>query len=189
MKNLIKKIIKEETDYTIIKRIVTKSLEAQVKSGLTPMINLIDLRRKGLSGYDNEIFQIYHEFVGGIESAFNIFNRFIEGKIITEDDIKHIGFEVHQDDHYKVKITGIFNPDYRIIGTNHSLEFGFDIIDGQFMTDEGLLTYEELMDEKYDDIFFDVTNTLRYELENYVGGIAQNNFGLVFFDCTSNWDD
>ena len=68
------------------------------------------------------------------------------------------------------------------------LEFGFYIIDGTFDTSDGQLTYEELMDDHYDDIYLDVVNWLRGEIEGYVHTI-QLDFGLNYLDVTSQWDD
>jgi hypothetical protein len=68
------------------------------------------------------------------------------------------------------------------------LEFGFYIIDGTFLTDEGQLTWSELMDDKYELIYFDVENWLRGEIEGYVHTI-QLDFGLNYLDVTSQWDD
>ena len=70
----------------------------------------------------------------------------------------------------------------------NTLGFGFYIIDGNFETSDGQLTYEELMDEHYDDIYHDVTNWLRGELEGYVYEICLS-FGLDFTRVDSTWDD
>jgi len=74
------------------------------------------------------------------------------------------------------------------MGSNEELEFGFALLDGQFATSEGILTLEELNEERYDDIWIDVTDYLRTELEDYVWSVG-NNFGLEFDAYTSYWDD
>jgi hypothetical protein len=192
MKNLIRKILKEDANLKVLKKHITKDLQKQVDSGEIPMLNYLDIKRKGLSTYLDYIKNIYFDFVGGEEEAFKLFDKYMTGKIITEDTLKEIGVGVHPEDHYKVKITRIFNPDYRgkrIVGTNEELEFGFALLDGQFITNQGVLSLEELYDDEYDEIWVEVTDHLRNELEQYVWDIAESNFFLTFKDCTSNWDD
>jgi len=192
MKNLIRKILKEDANIKVLKTYITRNLQKQVDSGKIPMLDFIDLERKKLSqNYFNEIKQIYFDFVGGGEEAFKLFKKYIDGKIITDKDIRNIGHNVFPEDQYKVKITRIYNLDYRgnrIIGSNEELEFGFDLLDGQFATSKGILTLEELYDERYDDEWYDATVYLRSEIEDYVRSVA-NNFGLEFDDYTSHWDD
>lgn len=163
----------------------------QVRSGKIPMLNIVDLERKKLSTYIDEITKWYLEFVGGEEKAFQLFKKYLEGKIITDEDIKNMGRKVNDNDKYIVKITIIYNLDYRgnrIVGSNEELEFGFALLDGQFETSEGILTLEELYEERYDDIWLDVTDFLRSEIEDYVSIVVEN-FGLQFDDYTSYWDD
>lgn len=192
MKELIRKILRENTDYDIIKKIVTKSFERQVNSGQIPKINFLDLKRKGLSDYQDEVFGIYHDFVGDSEEAFKLFDKYMTGKIITDVDVRNFGIKVDPEDQYKVRITRIYNPDYRgkrIVGTNEELEFGFELVYGQFITSRGILTIDELYSEEHDDIWLDVTDHLRSEIEYYVCEVAEYDFGLPFEDSTSHWND
>lgn len=165
----------------------------QVRSGKIPMLNIVDLERKKLSTYIDEIIKWYLEFVGGEEKAFQLFKKYLENKVITDKDVKFTNpwGIIDPIDIYKVKITTIYNLDYRgnrIVGSNEELEFGFRILDGQFSTSYGILTLEELYDERYDDIWADVTYFLRSEIEDYVSIVVEN-FGLQFDDYTSYWDD
>ena len=53
---------------------------------------------------------------------------------------------------------------------------GFSIIDATLITDEGLLTLEELYQDEYDDIWVEVTDELRYQIEGYVEEVAASFF-------------
>ena len=44
------------------------------------------------------------------------------------------------------------------------------------------------MDERYDDIWLDVTDHLRSEIEFYILNISEGDFGLYFDTATSHWD-
>jgi len=191
MKNIIKKILKEEEGNKTIKSYVTKMFKKQIDSGEIPTINFLEIRRRNLTNHWDTIVKTYFDFVGGEEEAFKLFKKYIDGKIITDKDIRNIGRNVLPEDQYKVKITRIYNLDYRgnrIIGSNEELEFGFALLDGQFATSEGILTLEELYDERYDEEWHDVTEYLRSEIEDYVWSVAKN-FGLQFDAYTSHWDD
>jgi hypothetical protein len=192
MKDLIKKILKEDTDFEIVKRTVTKLLEKKVKDGEVPTLNFNYLKKMGLTKFYDEIRKIYYDFVGGPEEAFKLFKKSMEGKIITKNELKNAGISVHPEDNYIIKITRIFNPDYRgsrVVGSNSELEFGFDLLDGEFITDLGVLTLEELYREQYESIWYDVENYLKYEMEDYVWYIAENEFGLEFDYTVSSWDN
>lgn len=194
MKNLIKKILKEESGNKVVKNYVTKMWARQQFSGKIPTLNYNELDKRNLTKNLDQIKKWYLDFVGGEEEAFQLFKKSIEGNIITEDDIrKKCGIQIHPQDHYKVKITKIYNSDYRgnrIVGSNEELEFGFDLLEGEFITaDHGVLSVEELYDEQYDNIWSDITYNLRYELEDYVKFTAEGDFGLDFSDVTSHWDD
>lgn len=192
MRNLIRKILKEDANIKVLKTYITRNLQKQVDSGKIPMLDFIDLERKKLSqNYFNEIKQIYFDFVGSEEDAFKLFKKYLENKIITDEDIRNIGRKVLPEDQYKIKITRIYNLDYRgnrIVGNNEELEFGFRLLDGQFATSEGILTLKKLYEDRYDDIWLDVTDHLRTEIEDYVWSVV-NNFGLEFDVYTSHWDD
>ena len=191
MRDLIRKILKENTDYEIVKRTVIKQLEKKVKSGEVPSLNYNYLQKIGLGNFEDEIRQIYFDFVGGEEEAFKLFKKYLEGKVITDVDIRNIGRNVFPQDKYEFQITRIYNSDYRgnrIIGNNEELEFGFKLLNGQFDTSEGIMTLDELLEERYDDIWLDVEDVLRSEIEDYVESVS-NNFGLEFDTITSHWDD
>lgn len=190
MRDLIKKILKESVDYEIVKRAVTKQLDKKVKSGEVPSLNFDYLQKIGLGNFEDEIRQIYFDFVGGEEEAFKLFKKYLEGKVITDVDIRNIGRNVYPQDKYEFQIIRIYNSDYkgkRILGSNEELEFSFELLDGEFDTSEGMMTLDELLEERYDDIWLDVEDVLRSEIEDYVESIA-NNFGLTFDAITSYWD-
>jgi len=187
MKSIIRKILIEGSKLNILKKYLIKTWNDQVKSGKIPMLNIIDLHRKNLSNHIDEIIKCYFEFVGGEEEAFKLFKKYIDGKIITDVGVRNMGLKVLPEDQYKIKITRIYNLDYRgnrILGSNEELEFGFELLSGQFLTSEGILTLEELYDEKYEHLWFDVRDYLRTELEDYVWSVSKN-FGLEFDAYTS----
>jgi hypothetical protein len=191
MKKLIRRILKEDANIKVLNKHITRDLQKQVDSGKVPMLDFLDLERKGLSNYFDEIKQIYFDFVGGDEEAFKLFKSFIDDKNITEKDIESIGIRIDPNDKYRLKITGIYNPDYRgtrVVGSNTILEFGFALLDGQFMTDQGILSLEELYGEEYDTIWNDITDNMKWEIEDYVLSQARN-FGLDFDDTEIYWND
>lgn len=192
MKNLIRKILKEDANLKVLKKYITRDLQKQVDSGEIPMLDFTDLARKKLSEtYYDEIRNIYFDFVGGEEEAFKLFEKYLEGKIITDKNIRSIGWNIHPDEYYKVKIIKVYNLDYRgnrIIGNNEELEFGFELLDGQFDTSEGILSLGELYDEEYDSAWLDIEDSLRGQIEDYVESVY-NNFGLEFDTTTSHWAD
>ena len=61
MRDLIRKILKENTDYEIVKRTVIKQLEKKVKSGEVPSLNYNYLQKIGLGNFEDEIRQIYFD--------------------------------------------------------------------------------------------------------------------------------
>lgn len=191
MKNLIRRILEEDNNIKVIKKYIIRDLQKKVNSGKIPMLDFLDLERKGLSNYLDEIKQIYFDFVGDGEEAFKLFKNFIDDKNITEKDIEGIGIRIDPNDKYRIKLTGIYNPDYRgsrVVGSNTILEFGFALLDGQFMTDQGVLSMEELYDDEYDEIWEDITSNLKWEIEDYVL-IQALNFGLDFDDTEIYWND
>ena len=192
MKNLIRRILKEDANLKVLKKYITRDLQKQVDSGEIPMLDFTDLARKKLSEtYYDEIRNIYFDFVGGEEEAFKLFKKYLEGKSMTVDDIKKIGWNIHPNDYYEFIIKRIYNLDYRgnrIVGNNEELEFGVELLDGQFDTSEGIMTLEEIINQRYDDIWLDVEDLLRGQIEDYVESVA-NNFGLEFDTITSYWDN
>jgi hypothetical protein len=110
MKNLIRRILNEDANLKVLTKYITKDLQKQVSSGEIPMLDFTDLARKKLSeNYYDEIINIYFDFVGGPEEAFKLFKKYIEGKTITDDDLRKLGWNVHPNDQFKVKITRIYN--------------------------------------------------------------------------------
>ena len=191
MKKLIRRILQEDANIKVLNKHITRDLQKQVNSGKVPMLDFLDLERKGLSNYFDEIKQIYFDFVGDDEEAFKLFKSFIDDKNITEKDIESIGIRIDPNDKYIIKLTGIYNPDYRgarVLGSNTILEFGFALLDGQFMTDQGILSLEELYGEEYDTIWNDITDNMKWEIEDYVLTQARN-FGLEFDDTEAYWND
>lgn len=178
MKQLIKKILKEETEFNILEKFVKRELDKKVKMGELPRIFHQSLKLLSLDKYVDEIQKIYFDYVGGPEEAFKMFKDFINNNIITEKDLKDVGINLPAEDKFKVKLL-IDNPDYRgkrIVGRNDELEMGFSIIDGTFITSEGIMTLDELFEERYDDIWLDVTDDLRYQIEGYVEVVAASFF-------------
>ena len=183
MRNKIKKILKEEETNKVLKNYIIKLLERQVEAGLTPQLDIIDLERKGFLIYMDKIKEWYREFVGGDEEAFKFFKRTLEGKIVTDKDFRKITINVAPQDNYEISIIEIHNPDYRgkrIVGTNmEELEFSYGIIDGQFETNEGIMTLDEIYDDISGDLVVDVFESLAYEIEDYMM-VMTANFGLDF---------
>jgi len=183
MRNKIRKILKEEETNKVLKNYIIKLLERQVEAGLTPQLDIIDLERKGFLIYMDKIKEWYREFVGGDEEAFKLFKRTLEGKIVTDKDFRKITINVAPQDNYEISIIEIHNPDYRgkrIVGTNmEELEFSYGIIDGQFETNEGIMTLDEIYDDISGDLVVDVFESLAYEIEDYMM-VMTANFGLDF---------
>lgn len=184
MKNIIKRILNEDANLKVLTKYITKDLQKQVSSGKIPMLDFTDLARKKLSeNYYDEIINIYFDFVGGPEEAFKLFKTYIVGKTISDDDLRKSGVAVMEEDIYKIKIYKIFNESFE---PGDELEFVFDIVSGQFVTSQGVLTLKELYKEEYDDIWVDVTDHLRSEIEFYILNVASD-FGLYFDVATSHW--
>ena len=185
MKNLIKKILKEDEGNKVVKNYVTRMWKNQRDSGEIPRINYIELSKRNLNKNIDQIREWYFDFVGGPEEAFKLFDKYIEGRIISDKDLRKSGIRVHPEDIYKVVISGIYNKDFNL---DDELEFGFDMVSGQFVTNQGVLTLSELYKDEYDDIWVDVTDHLRSEIEFYILGISEGDFGLYFDTATSHWD-
>ena len=184
MKNIIKKILSEETGNKVIKNYVTKMWKKQMDSGEIPRINYIELRKRNLYKNIDQIREWYFDFVGGEEEAFKLFKKYTEGRIISDVDLRKSGVDVMEEDIYKIEVYKIFNEGFE---SGDELEFAFDIVSGQFETSEGILTLKELYKEEYDDIWVDVTDHLRSEIEFYILGISEGDFGLYFDVATSHW--
>lgn len=185
MKNIIKKILSEETGNKVVKNYVTKMWKNQMDSGEIPRINYIELRKRNLDKNIDQIKEWYLDFVGGEEEAFKLFKKYIEGRTISDKDLRKSGVAVIEEDIYKIEIYKIFNESFE---PDDELEFRFDIVSGQFLTSEGVLTLKELYKEEYDDLWVDVTDHLRSEIEFYILKISEGDFGLYFDLAASHWD-
>lgn len=188
MKKLIKKILTEETNnLSTLKKYFINMWEKQVSSGKNPRIpNLTTLIRQRLDTYVNEINSWYLEFVGGGENAKKMLEDFLDNITVTEDDFNKVDQHIGPNDKFKIKITGV--QEFTTYKNQPEIQFGFYIIDGIFETSDGQLTLEELYEDRYDDIWIDVTDWLRGELEGYVHSIGLT-FGFDFTYVDSQWND
>lgn len=189
LRNKIKNILTEEVeDNKVIKNYIIKILQRQVDSGLTPRLDYIDLERKKLTDYFDEIKKIYLDFVGGEQEAFKMFKKFIDDRIITEIDLKNIGFKIHPEDKYKVLINAVYTDSYDN-SENNVLEVGFELLDAQYVIDGGIvLSLEQLYSEEYDDIWNEITDSMKWEIEDYVL-IQALNYGLEYSEVDLQWND
>ena len=122
MKNIIKKILSEETGNKVIKNYVTKMWKKQQDSGEIPRINYIELRKRNLYKNIDQIKEWYLDFVGGEEEAFKLFKKYIEGKTISDDDIRKSGVTVMEEDIYKIKIYNFDSKEYFLRKIQQSLD-------------------------------------------------------------------
>lgn len=188
LRNKIKNILIEEGDNKVIKNYIIKILQRQVDFGLTPRLDYTDLKRKRLTDYFDEIKKIYLDFVGGEQEAFKMFKKFIDGRIITEIDLKNIGFKIHPEDKYKVLINAVYNDSYDD-SENNVLEVGFELLDAQYIIDGGIvLSLEQLNSEEYDDIWNEITDSMKWEIEDYVL-VQALGYGLEYSEVDLQWND
>jgi hypothetical protein len=188
MKDLVRAILRENSHLETLKKYFWGTWANQVKSGEIPRLNYIDLQRKKLSKYIEQIDQWYREFVGGEDEAFKLFDSYMTNLTVTDDDLRKVGQNLNPNDKFEVVITRIFNDSYDKNNTKSELEFGFVVKDASLLTDEGILTWDELSDERYDNLWHDIENWLRGELEGYVHTL-QLDFGLDYLYINSQWDD
>jgi|LakMenE01Jun11ns_1017448.scaffolds.fasta_scaffold9746371_2 hypothetical protein len=190
MKKLIRQILKEEKEVKVLKSFIFKIFQNQVSSGLTPHIPYEDLRRKKLTQYIELIDKWYFEFLeshydvsDGFEKAKTLFHNTIED--INEEALKNVGIGTGQD-RFEVSIPWIeFSGE--IIQLD--VEFGFKINDCYLETEDGMKTYEELLDDDFSDYeWIEVTDFLRSGVEEYVQRKGYD-FGLNIFDVESEWAD
>jgi hypothetical protein len=189
MKKLIRQILKEETGVVVLKNYIMNIFKKQVDSGLTPHIPYEDLRRKKLTQYIELIDKWYFEFleerygVDGFEKAKTLFHKTIED--INEEDLKNVWIGTGQDQ-FEVSIPWIeFSGE--IIQLN--VEFGFKINDCYLETEDGMKTYEELLDDNFSDIWWvEITDHLRGWIEAYVQRKGYD-FGLNILNVDSYWAD
>lgn len=89
MKNLIKKILKEESSNpdNNLKKFLTKRWDEQKQKGLMPSI--YDINKLGLSSKRNEIIRYYSEYMGydGENSRSNVVKQYLLNHIFTENEI------------------------------------------------------------------------------------------------------
>lgn len=191
MKRLIKKILKEEEGNKVIKNYVTKMWKKQVDSGLIPHIPYEDLQKRKLNHRIESIDKWYFEFLenhyglsDGFEKAKTLFHNTITD--ITEEDLKKMDIDVGQDK-FEVSIPWI--EFYDVDSEKRNVEFGFKIIDCYLETDNGMKTYEEMLDNKFPDyLWVEVTDFLRQEIEEYVQ-MKGYDFGLNILVSESVWSD
>ena len=191
MKNLIKKILKEEEGNKVVKNYVTKMFKKQVDSGLTPRIPYEDLRKKKLTQHIELIDKWYFEFLenhygvsSGFEKAKTLYEEAV--KTVTEKDLKSFGIDTGQD-RFEVSIPWL---DFlEIDSVQMDVNFGFKIIDCYLETGDGMKTYEEMLSNDFSDYeWTEVTDFLRSGVEEYVQ-IKGYDFGLNIFNSYSDWDD
>jgi hypothetical protein len=189
MRNLIKQILKEETNVVVLKNYIMNIFKRQVDLGLTPHIPYEDLRRKKITQYIELIDKWYFEFleerygVYGFEKAKTLFHNTIGD--INEEDLKNVGISTGQD-RFEISIPWIeFSGE--MIQLN--VEFGFKINDCYLETEDGMKTYEELLSDDFSDTWWvEITDYLRGEIEAYVQRKGYD-FGLNIFHVDSHWAD
>jgi hypothetical protein len=189
MKKLIRQILKEETGVVVLKNYIMNIFKKQVDSGLTPHIPYEDLRRKKITKYIELIDKWYFEFleehygIDGFEKAKTLFHKTIED--INEEDLKNVWIGTGQDQ-FEVSIPWIeFSGE--MIQLN--VEFGFKINDCYLETEDGMKTYEELLDDDFSDIWWvEITDHLRGWIEAYVQRKGYD-FGLNILNVESEWAD
>jgi len=188
MREFIKQILKEEErNISALKNYFINIWNKQSGSGKPPRIpDWDDLKRKRLDIYVDDIKSWYLEFVGGEDNAKKMLENYLDNITVTKDDFNKVGFNINTNDNFKIKITRVVNFNDNI--EENEIQFGFYIIDGNFDTSDGQLSYNDLMDEQYDDIYEDVINWLRGDLEGYVHTISLT-FGLDFTFAESQWED
>jgi hypothetical protein len=190
MKELIRQILKEDSSVNALKKYVMTIFKRQVDSGIIPHIPYEDFRRKKITKYIELIDKWYFEFLeshygvnDGFEKAKTLFHNTIED--INEEDLKNVGIGTGQD-RFEVSIPWIeFSGE--IIQLD--VEFGFKINDCYLETEDGMKTYEELLDDDFSDYeWIEVTDFLRSGVEEYVQRKGYD-FGLNIFDVESEWAD
>ena len=78
---------------------------------------------------------------------------------------------------------------YDVDSERRNVEFGFKIIDCYLETDNGMKTYEEMLDNKFPDyLWVEVTDVLKQEIEEYVQ-MKGYDFGLNILVSESVWSD
>jgi len=109
MKKLIKKILTEETNnVSNLKKYFINIWEKQVSSGKPPRIpDIVDLIRKRLDIYVDDINSWYLEFVGGEDNAKKMLEIYLDNITVTQDDFNKVGQRIGPNDRFEIKITGL----------------------------------------------------------------------------------
>ena len=191
MKNLIKQILKEETDVVVLKNYIMNIFKKQVDSGLTPHIPYEDLRRKKITQYIELIDKWYFEFLenhygvsDGFEKAKTLFHFAVEK--IEEEDLNRVGISTGLD---KFNVTIYWLEFSERDVTQINVRFGFGINDCYLETEVGMKTYEEMLDDDFSDyLWTDVTDVLRDQIGEYIQRKGYD-FGLNIFNTESYWAD
>jgi hypothetical protein len=191
MRNLIREILKEETDAVVLKNYIMNIFKKQADSGLTPHIPYEDLRRKKITKYIELIDKWYFEFLeehygvsDGFEKAKTLFTNSV--KAVTEEDLKKMDINVGEDK-FEVSVPWLEFSDRDL--TQINVRFGFKIIDCYLETEVGMKTYEEMLSNNFSDYLWnDVTDFLRNQIGEYIQKKGYD-FGLNIFDTESYWAD
>lgn len=182
MRDLIRHILREDTNISVLKKYITGIFEKQISEGKIPFIPVDDLIRKKI--YQDNVKLInsfYLEFVGGVDKAKD--NLFKSIELTTDKDVRDLGYSIHPQDSYEIIIPWMdFDDNSRFIF------FGFAIRDCKLTTDRGLMTYEELLDDTDDQFWVEVTDWLRGDIEDYVMKKSFY-FGLEGYVTESVWSD
>jgi hypothetical protein len=185
MRNLIRQILREDVNISGLKKYIIGIFESQVKRGEIPHIPVMDLKRKKLYNEINTelIYAWYIEFVGSLDKAKDNFFKSIE--TTTDKDVRELGYKIHPQDSYTIVIPWIEFDEKR-----KTIIFGFVIKDCTLLTDRGLMTYQELLDDQDDIFWVEITDWLRAEIEIYVRDKSQYfGFGFRKYDTESVWSD
>lgn len=178
MKDLIRKILQEDKNTEVVLNYFRKLWQKETDSGKVPIIPFLDIKRKKLDSFYDEIKLAYFDFVGGKEKAFENFENSIENKTLTEKDLSQtLGINWNLPDTFTFKLYGITYVNYRV-GEVDEIDFVFDILDGSFETDGGVrVSWNELMPEEMDDLYVTVSDWIRNLIEDYVEFLAKS-YGL-----------
>ena len=179
MKELIRNILREDNKTEMVLNYFRKLWQKDVDSGNVPTIPHIDIKRKKLDSFYDDIKVAYFDFIGGKEKAFEYFEKSIENKVLTDKDLSKVLVNFRGPDTFTFKIYGVTSIDYKD-GEVDEIEFVFEVLDGNFETDGGtFVTWSELMPEEMDDLYHDVSNWIRGLIEDYVDTMAES-YGFKF---------
>lgn len=179
MKELIRNILREDNKTEMVLNYFRKIWQKDVDSGNVPTIPYIDIKRKKLDSFYDDIKVAYFDFIGGKEKAFEYFEKSIENKVLTEKDLSKVIVNFRGPDTFTFELYGVTSVDYKD-GEVDEIEFVFDVLDGNFETDGGtFVTWSELMPEEMDDLYHDVSNWVRGLIEDYVDKMAES-YGFNF---------